>query len=171
MLNPKKLLAALGVALVFLIAVPVGWAQTGGLTMGTGKGGPTPNLVAVEGPDAGVPVEDPPIIRDPVDDPAGAIEDVKPIWNKGWYLAVLAIIVAVARAAQKRIPALRKRESRWAMGITGLITVGTAFILAMTGVAEWDSVFAAAAIAIGAVLWPDHDPKDPVVEKPAVTGS
>src|SRR5688572_33334923 len=93
MLNPKKLLAALGVALVFLIATPV-MAQTGGLSLGGGK---APAVAQVE-VDAGTATPaDPPIVRDPIDDPSGAINDVKPLWNKGWYLAVLGIIIAVAR--------------------------------------------------------------------------
>lgn len=159
-----RYLLALVVLLTTLIATPV-LAQSPP-SLGGGKSVPTtPTLAEVpsEVPqDAGPPD----IIRDPIDDPAGAISDVKPLWNKGWYLAVLAIMVTAARVAQKRIAKLRERESRWAMGITAFVTVGTAVILALTGVAEWESVFATAAIALGAVLWPDAEPTKTIVVTP-----
>lgn len=117
----------------------------GGIAPDSLGGGKAPALAAV------------PEVKDPTEDPGGFISDVKAAAKKGWPVMVLMIMVGAAIVARKYVAALRKPGTRTAAIVTGVVTVGTAVIALLSGVANLTEVLTAAAIAIG-MIWAPQAP-------------
>lgn len=117
----------------------------GGIAPDSLGGGKAPALAAV------------PEVKDPTVDPGGFISDVKAAAKKGWPVMVLMIMVGAATVARKYVAALRKPGTRTAAIVTGVVTVGTAVIALLSGVANLTEVLTAAAIAIG-MIWAPQAP-------------
>lgn len=98
-----------------------------------------------------------PEVKDPTEDPGGFVNDVRAAAKKGWPVMVLMLVVGAVLVARKYVTSLRKPGTRTAAIATAAVTVGTAVIALLSGVANLTEVLTAVAIAVGVIISP-HAP-------------
>lgn len=128
--------------------LPAATTEDAGVVDSLSLGGGKPLAAVAEPPQT--PPEGTPTVPDPVESPGGFYEGVKDLGKKGWPLAIVVGLLAVATALRKRVSWFSEPGTKRAAVTSGVVAVAGVVAARLAGVdgIAWADVIVVVASAV-----------------------